>query len=626
MSRRANWVTKMKKFFLSATAIATVMSASAFAADLPSIKSAPAAPPPLWTGFYAGLNAGYGWGLTPGAYTQSALFVDEFANTRTSSPSGLGAANTGTAMINQSGFIGGGQVGYNYQLYNKYLLGMEADIQGAEIGGNGYYNGAGATKFLTLNRFENISGAGQTQEALNWFGTVRGRFGYLVTPTTLFYATGGLSYGGASVRNYFSSQINYMTSSSQLVSSQILPGNGKASDILVGYNIGGGAEWMFSPNWSLKSEVLYYNLGSMSFSGAGYTPSIDSGSNNSRTVVNQTTGNFAGIIARAGLNYHLNIDQITSTSSPTNIMGSLSSFSLQAEKIQPSWVGFYAGLNSGYGWSGHGVQTTSQAADAYSLVLDSSVYFAGQRWNAQPLNGLALANSGWSSVNQSGYLGGLQVGYNYKILNKTIVGVETDLQGSTVSGSGSYSGMGQTYFTRQTGGPQLRKITYYASNGDLQAGMNWIGTFRGRLGYLITPSLLAFGTGGLSYGGVNAQTNFVSASNNIEVAGLIGQINHAQMLSGSGQATNTLVGWTAGAGLEWMLLTNWSLKTEALYYDLGSMNLNGNGYTPDMSNTSDQTYQIVGTNSSIRYNGVIARMGVNYHFDFGKEPPVVAKY
>jgi len=64
----------MKKLLLSATAIVTVMSVSAMAADLPSIKSAPVAPAPMWTGFYAGLNSGYGWGLTPGAYTQSTLY------------------------------------------------------------------------------------------------------------------------------------------------------------------------------------------------------------------------------------------------------------------------------------------------------------------------------------------------------------------------------------------------------------------------------------------------------------------------------------------------------------------------------------------------------------------------
>jgi hypothetical protein len=56
------------------------------------------------------------------------------------------------------------------------------------------------------------------------------------------------------------------------------------------------------------------------------------------------------------------------------------------------------------------------------------------------------------------------------------------------------------------------------------------------------------------------------------------------------------------------------------------MLLTGNGYSPTITQGSRQQYQAVNTKTSIRYNGVIARMGVNYHFDFGKEMPVVAKY
>jgi len=557
---------------------------------------------------------------------------DENAVKNTSSPSGLGAGNTGTAQINQSGFIGGGQVGYNYQFYQKYLLGLEADIQGAQIGGTGYYTGAGNTKYTgNTQPYDNISGFGQTQAKLDWFGSVRGRFGYLITPTTLVYATGGLSYGGVSMRNYFGSQINNVYGATgELQSSQILAGNGRASDVLVGYNVGGGVEWMFAPNWSLKSEALYYNLGPMTFSGAGYSPNYTDGAYTTRTVLNQTTGNFSGIIARAGLNYHLNLDQSLQTAPSTILSNVINPFSGKYDDNQLSWNGIYAGLNAGYGWSGHGIQTSSQAADAYALHYDTSqIDFGGRRWNAQPLNGLALANSGWSSVNQGGFLGGLQAGYNYKFTNNVLVGLETDIQGSTMNGSGSYSGLGQTYFTRLSNlPPELRKVTYYAASGDVQAGMNWFGTLRGRLGYLISPTLLAYGTGGLSYGGVYAQSNFISSSNNVETAAGVnfGKINYAQMLSGNGQATNSLLGWTAGAGLEWMLMKNWSLKTEAIYYDLGSMNLNAFGYTPDVSKDSANLYQVVGTTSSIRYNGVITRMGVNYHFDFGKSAPVVAKF
>ena len=103
---------------------------------------------PIWTGFYAGVNGGYG----------------ETANDGPLSPSG--------------GF-GGGQIGYNWQGlfgYSPWVIGIEADIQGAGIS-----DSAGL-------------GADYLQNSLNWFGTVRGRAGYSFGPA-LLYATGGFAYG-----------------------------------------------------------------------------------------------------------------------------------------------------------------------------------------------------------------------------------------------------------------------------------------------------------------------------------------------------------------------------------------------------------------------------------------------
>jgi outer membrane immunogenic protein len=601
----------MKKIFLSATAIATVMSASALAADLSSIKSAPTAPAPLWTGFYAGLNSGYGWGLTPGAYSQTSLFNDEFATNLASSPSGLGAANTGTAQINQNGYVGGAQLGYNKLFYARYLVGMEVDIQGSSISGQGNYSGAGVTRFNLLE--QNISGFGETQARINWFGTVRGRFGYLITPSLLTYATGGLTYAGVSATNTYGSLTYEYYNYGRTQSQQLLTGSGRGADTLYGWNIGGGAEWMFSPNWSLKSEVIYYNLGGQTISGFGYSPNPET-VHTSQATLNQTTINYAGIIARAGLNYHLNFEQSSYGSFlPLSIMNPLSSNQVNTLS---SWTGLYAGLNAGYGWSGHGINTV---ADAY----DASVYWHSQ--NNRPIGngGLSTVNSGWSSVNQGGFLGGFQAGYNYQYGSNIVVGLETDIQGSTMNGSGSFSGQAITP-TYNTSNHPLQELNYYAGATSTQAGMDWFGSMRGRLGYLIKPSLLIFGTGGLSYGGVYAQTNFSSSTLVYNVSS--GNQDTMQMLAGKGFTTNSLVGWNAGAGLEWMLMQNWSLKAEAIYYDLGSMNLKGTGYSPDTNGFGSTDYQFVSTNTSIRYNGVISRMGVNYHFDLGKEFPVVAKY
>ncbi len=193
----------MKKTLIAATAVALALSAaSAFAADLPSRKEAPVyvPPPPVmtWTGFYAGLNIGGGW-----------------------------SANSDYLGNNYSGVVGGGQIGYNYQM-NSFLIGLETDFQGTGIrtnnNNNGYYGYGG--------------GGGAS---LPWFGTVRGRVGYLVMPTLLLYGTGGFAYGEVNSPFW--------------------------SNTRTGWTAGGGLEWMFMPNWSAKVEYLYTDLSSSGTTG-----------------------------------------------------------------------------------------------------------------------------------------------------------------------------------------------------------------------------------------------------------------------------------------------------------------------------------------------------------------------
>jgi len=103
---------------------------------------------PIWSGFYGGVNGGYGW-----------------------------TANDGP-LAPEGGF-GGGQIGYNWQGlfgYSPWVVGIEADIQGAGI--------SDSASDVT----------GSVENSLNWFGTVRGRIGYAFGPA-LLYATGGFAYG-----------------------------------------------------------------------------------------------------------------------------------------------------------------------------------------------------------------------------------------------------------------------------------------------------------------------------------------------------------------------------------------------------------------------------------------------
>ena len=84
-------------------------------------------------------------------------------------------ATTGTSALNSSGFFGGAQIGYNWQFAPAWVAGVEADFDGADIEGK-------AT--TTANTF-----SGNVGSTFDWFGTVRARVGYLVTPTALLYAT-----------------------------------------------------------------------------------------------------------------------------------------------------------------------------------------------------------------------------------------------------------------------------------------------------------------------------------------------------------------------------------------------------------------------------------------------------
>ena len=112
----------------------------------------------------------------------------------------------------------------------------------------------------------------------------------------------------------------------------------------------------------------------------------------------------------------------------------------------------------------------------------------------------------------------------------------------------------------------------------------WFGTVRGRAGYLVTPTLLLYGTAGFAYGGVDAF-----------------------------QRSDTCTGWTAGGGVEWLFAPHWSAKVEYLYVDLDSSGING-AYTG---------WQL-GNNDHPQLN--VVRAGLNYHFNFAAPAPVVAKY
>jgi len=299
----------MKKIAFTALALA-VSAGSAIAADLPSRK-APVMPPPppMWTGFYAGLNAGGLWSNNSSINNVSyGLYNDPaYAGFQSGTIAALSATGNITGSSN-SGFIGGGQIGYNWQIGNVgglgfgsgFVTGIEADIQGiAGSTGQGNFFGAAVGPAVGTSPVVQFSPVtiGQARQNLSYIGTVRGRLGFLAMPTLLIYGTGGLAYGGANLN------IAYATADN----SGVLGGGGASTSYAntqVGWTAGGGAEWMVFPNWSVKAEYLYYDLGSVQASTvvAGVNPA---GANSFAYTTTAST-RFNGNIVRAGVNYHFN--------------------------------------------------------------------------------------------------------------------------------------------------------------------------------------------------------------------------------------------------------------------------------------------------------------------------------
>ena len=288
------------KFFAGVVMTLALATGSARAADLPSYKAPPALmpPPPMWTGFHVGLNAGGSWAASTSTnFLSTPFFADGADNVAWA----VGAATAGSGVLSTNGaaFIGGGQLGYDWQFAGGFLVGFETDIQG--LAGSG--NSAGSVTLAPtplaaqgLNFLTSVS----ANRSLDFLGTARARLGYLITPALLAYATGGLAYGQTtSTTNFFQHVPNDTAGFLQLGA-----GQGRYAQTRVGWTAGAGLEWMFWPQWSAKIEYLFYDLGAAAYPVAA--TGDWQGANLLAATATQARMRFDGHVVRVGVNYHLN--------------------------------------------------------------------------------------------------------------------------------------------------------------------------------------------------------------------------------------------------------------------------------------------------------------------------------
>ena len=265
-----------------------------------------------------------------------------------------------------------------------------------------------------------------------------------------------------------------------------------------------------------------------------------------------------------------------------------------------SWTGFYGGLNMGVG--------LGEARTDWNYFAPSATAPLGNPPTVCGISGGAFCISGSDSVHINGPVGGVQVGYNWQTGNY-LAGIEADFQGTGQSGTRDL-----TVAFRVNG------ISGGAAGVSIAERMPWLGTVRGRLGY-VADRLLIYATGGLAYGRVEVDslasaTGFFAPTSPPGSPPCTATTCPVWNFSGSGI---TKTGWTVGGGAEWALGRNWSAKVEYLFVDLGSFNTTFAGF-PGCFGTSSGVIiachpQFAGVgNISSKITDNILRVGLNYQF------------
>jgi outer membrane immunogenic protein len=271
----------MKKLLWGCAALAVIMAGPVTAADMnaPVYTKAPImAPAYSWTGLYIGVNAGGAWGDSEVATSTVFSPIGYFA---TSSVPAI--ATAGAQTVDTTGFTGGGQIGYNWQTGNV-VAGVEADFE--YLGLRGSVTSGAVYPCCAPTAFS-INQSVKT----DWLATFRARLGFLVTPATLVYVTGGGAVTNLNANFVFTDTFATAAESASFDSTKL------------GWTVGGGFEWAMWSGWSAKAEYLFVSFPSVTVTSTNLTafgPPISFPTN-----VFTHSADLDVSIARVGLNYKI---------------------------------------------------------------------------------------------------------------------------------------------------------------------------------------------------------------------------------------------------------------------------------------------------------------------------------
>ena len=240
-----------------------------------------------------------------------------------------------------------------------------------------------------------------------------------------------------------------------------------------------------------------------------------------------------------------------------------------------TWTGPYAGVNAGGAWFDPKFST-----DIPGIPLAAGGAPGGQGipppppppcmkhcYSKDPLFGFGAGTAG-------GFVGGAQAGYNYQFAPQWVAGIEGDFDGASLKASGS-----------------VNFLTLPGSVATSSESINWLASLRGRIGYLWSPAIMIYGTGGAAWADVD-----YDASATVRATPLVSATTSFDKIKS---------GWVAGAGAEWMWRPNIILRAEYLFYSF-----NGASATTPLSPNIAAPVVFAWD----RINLSVIRLGASYRF------------
>jgi outer membrane immunogenic protein len=493
-----------------------------------------------WTGAYAGLALGMQASDVVGNVT------DTNSTSRCGVPGGGGLANgcVFDVPLGSTAFKVSPYVGYNYQFAPQWLAGVEADF--------GWANAKNRVLGMTGPGAITVSGSGldSFSAETKWDASIRGRLGFLATPTTLVYATGGAAW----IRLDTNSTCDTTAPNGQCGPfSPFAPAVVTDSTTKAGWTVGGGIEAALYSNWVLRGEYRFSDYGHISQTD---TRSFPAGAAvnfpNGLTESNTNDVRLRTHAAMFGLAYKFG-DPILDPA----LAGPPPGLSYKAawSAPRPSWTGFYLGGDVG-------LRAVQDDPSVQSTIFVSPLN------PGVPVDDLPSCHSQSSHCFLDQNANGLafrfapHLGYNWQFARDWVAGIEGDVglgnQKTTLSGqaypaSAGFINAGLFFF----GDP----------NYNFSVETRWDASVRARLGYLVSPTTLVYGTAGPEWMNITS----TSTCGTVATVALTENCAPGRESPAVISHSTTALGYTIGGGIESMLTANWILRAEYRYANFGNI-------------------------------------------------------